>query len=1055
MTFFGQSTRAATLFFLLVLFTQMSFSQAVSGSISGRVTDATGASVPGASVQMQNTATGFSRTEQTDSAGRYAAGELPLGPYTITIQHAGFRTEARQGITLTVASELAINITLVVGDVSEKVQVTAEAPQIETTNATISGLVAQDQIRDLPLNGRSLDQLALFNPGVLQVVASAKGSNTGMGMHMSINGGREEDNLFLIDGTVVNDHTGHGPGSAAGQNLGVEAILEFRVMTHNFSAEYGRSSGAVISAVTRSGTNDLHGSLYEFVRNNQFDAKNFFTIGALPHFERNQFGGAVGGRIIKDKLFYFGNFEALRERQGNTVISVVPDLNARNGILPASQGQVTVNPVALKYVDLYPLPTPGAPNFGDGTAENVSAFSHKATENYSMERVDYRISDKDNFYGRYIHDASNTLDPVAATVPTFGAISTDTNNFAVLSETHVFSPTALNEFRAGFQRTDPTYNSSALVPIPASLSFVPGQAFGTITPNSQLAGLGPDVASPQNFAQNIFQENDTFSKVKGAHSLKFGVDVERVQLNVQDSKFDRGNFVTNDLATLLAGQFTAFNVTLIGGQSSDRFGYRRNEIGWFVSDEYRIRPNLTLTLGIRQDILTNPTEINGRIGSLINVTDPQETNGPAFTTSYLKFSPRVGLAWDPTGSGKTAVRAGGGVFYSPIDGRTFYAHADKDATFYQSYVVTNNIPFPLGESNGLPATLQATRTTQYNMGTPTIIHWNVEVQRQLAPSLILKVAYVGSDGWSMPISEDVDLRTPQILANGTELFSKSTPLINTNFSRIQQLVTRGVYNYNGLQTVLQKNLSFGLRFQASYTFSKMMSTADEVLGQQQNGVAPGVLNINDIGNEYSLGGYNQTHSFVTNSSYLLPGNGLHNRMAKAVLGGWELNGIFTYGSGLPMDVLDGFNNSQNGDLGNPDRPSLVAGANQNPVNGTSVGCTGVAAGQQLHTPNLYFDPCSFILSPPGTFGNLGRNVLTGPGLVNLDSTLVKNMKFSDRMSLQFRAEFFNITNHANFDQPGLKLFSSSGKRSGSAGVITDTATPDSNREIQLGMKLIF
>jgi hypothetical protein len=235
-----------------------------------------------------------------------------------------------------------------------------------------------------------------------------------------------------------------------------------------------------------------------------------------------------------------------------------------------------------------------------------------------------------------------------------------------------------------------------------------------------------------------------------------------------------------------------------------------------------------------------------------------------------------------------------------------------------------------------------------------------------------------------------------------------------------------------------------------------MSTADEVLGGQQNGAAPGILDITNIGREYSLGGYDQRHSFVANGSYQLPfGNRLKSRLAKSVLGGWEVNGIFTYGSGLPFNVTDGFNNSLNADLGNPDRPNLVAGANQNPVNGTTVGCAGVAAGQQLHTPNMWFDPCSFVLSPAGTFGNLGRNTLTGPGLVDLDSTLVKNMKLTERISVQLRGEFFNLLNHANFDIPGLKLFNSKRNRVGSAGVISDTATPDSNREIQLGMKLIF
>ncbi len=385
---FGRSIVCTTFLFGILVAATTASAQVVTGTISGRMTDATGAVIPGSTVQVQNVETGLSRSVQTDAAGRYEARNLPVGSYSITAQQAGFRTEVRRGVTLTVGSEVTVNLELTVGEVQEKVEVTAEAPTIETTNATLSGLVSQQQMRDLPLNGRSYDQLELLAPGVVIQPNAGRDSTHGSRFHISSNGDRDTPSLYLLDGATVNDASSEGPGSAAGLSLGVEAIREFRVLTHNFSAEYGRNSGAVIPAVTRSGTNEFHGSAYEFLRNNVLDARNFFNPGALPPFRQNQFGASFGGPLKKDRIFFFANYEGFRQRQGVTVIANVPDANARNGLLPNASGvlqTVTLTPAVVPYVNMYPVPK--GRSLGNGIAEFLRDFSTTATEDSLLSKL--------------------------------------------------------------------------------------------------------------------------------------------------------------------------------------------------------------------------------------------------------------------------------------------------------------------------------------------------------------------------------------------------------------------------------------------------------------------------------------------------------------------------------------------------------------------------------------------------------------------------------------------------------------------------------------------
>jgi len=1044
-------------FFFIFLSAGFLLGQQVTGTISGRVTDTSGAVIAGATVQVENVETGFSRSVQTDSAGRYEARNLPPGSYSVTAQQSGFRTEVRRGIMLTVASELSVNLELSVGEVQEKVEVTAEAPAIETTNATLSGLINQAQMRDLPLNGRSFDQLELLASGVVWQPNQSRTETNGNGLRISASGDRSDANLYLLDGTMVNDHTSQGPGSAAGLSLGIDAIREFRVLTHNYSAEYGGKSGAVVSAITRSGTNEFHGGAYEFLRNNIFDARNFFNPGALPPFRQNQFGVSLGGPVKKDRIFFFFNYEGFRQRQGTTTIVNVPNLAARQGLLPNSTTGVlqptTVNPAALPYVDLYPLPN--GRDFGNGIAQFKWNFSEPANEDYAMERMDFRLSDQDSFYWRYVRDPSSIVVP--GNEPPFIQPTNNTNNFVVLSETHIFSAAGLNEFRFAFNRTAPSIATEPL-DLNHALDFGPGLGIGTISfttapaGQGQLTQLGTTAAQPQFFPQNVFQVSDAFSYVKGPHTLKFGLDMERFQLGNQSLNSQRGNYAFPSLASLLAGTPSQLTLAVVGGTSSPNRGWRQILFGWFVQDDFRIRPNLTLNLGFRHEFQVTPSEVEGKSANLINTTDLASTVGPPLIPDKKNFAPRVGLAWDPFGKGKTSIRLGVGMFYNELTGRTWYLSSMQEYRFLTTYLVRNPTSFPNAFGNALTPGSLSEQTMQYNTSTPTAIHYNLDVQQQLAPTLSVHAGYVGSDSYNLTEQDSEDIRVAQILPDGSRFFAANAPFVNPNFSTIRRLRTRSIGKYNAMQAGLTKSLSRGLLLQVNYTWSKNLATADALSSSQLYSINAYVMDVANLNRDYGYAAFDQRHSFVANARYKLP-FGFKSGLTKAVLGGWEMNAILIRNSGLPLAVLDGFNNSQNGDSGQPDRPNLLPGFSNNPTHGTTAGCQGVPGGQKLGTPDLWFDPCAFGLSPAGTFGNLGRDTVIGPPFRNLDFSMGKNFPLRERFNVEFRAEFFNILNHANFSAPLNPLFTAQRVSSGNAGVIVSTA--NANREIQFGLKMTF
>ena len=1097
-SFRSRAIFCALLSVLLVLFAAQAVGQSVTGAISGTVKDSSGLALAGAKVEVLNTDTGVNREIQADAAGHYAALLLPLGSYKVTGAQPGFQTEARSGIELTIGREAVVDLILNVGATSQTVEVKGEAALINTTSSQIQGLVGGEQIRELPLNGRSYNDLALLNPGVIYNKMGGSSSTDGFGVRMSVNGSRTTNNLFLIDGTMVND-TSQTAGTVNAGSLGVEGIREFTVLTHNFSAEFGTRAGGVVNAVTRSGTNQLHGSLYEFLRNSSMDARDFFQSGDISPFRRNQFGGSVGGRVIKDKLFFFGNYEGFRQSLTIQQIGNVPNLQARQGIIPStaaacsgangtfSGGNCTlkVSNLIKPYLALYALPN-GKDN-GDGTAQWIYPFKQPIHEDYYMQRVDYRISDKDNFYGRYIYDPSTRLRPGGD--PYWSSLDNATNHFGQIGETHIFSPTAINDFRAAFNRTDRHTEIGPVDPaisslITPSLSFVPGLPLGRLNFSGSNSGaastsgglevMGNLSASPTFYLQNVFEEGDTFTLVRGKHAFKFGADVQRVQTQNISGSGTRGSWLFGGLQSFLLAQPTNLDAgkvvgpTSLGTNSVGEFGWRQTVFSWFIHDDWRLSSRLTLNVGIRQEFTTDPKEVNDLTGTLVNITDPTSTAGVVpFHTSKKNFAPRFGFAWDPTGGGKTSIRGGIGTFYNQVNIKE--AGPPADYQFNASFTLTCNwtsannpcSTFPYVPANPPLSTAKSETMVGSPMNTPTVLQYGLEIQHQLSSTSVLRVGYVGWKGYNLTRTENIN---DKLVDPKTGLYNTAGALkMNSAFGTITYLATDAIANYNALQTEFKKTLGSGLTLQASYTYSKMLSDSDSTSNRVTDNTGTGYVSLNPLFPmwDYGLGAYNQKHTFVLNGLYDLPFDKfLTGRFLKAAVGGWALNGIWQYGTGIPLNINTGFNNSGNGDPTQPDRPNIKSGFSNNPTSGVTSGCAGVPAGQPLGTPDRWFDPCAFELAPAGTLvtpATVGKDTVIGPGTNQVNIGLAKNFPVTERVKLQFRAEAFNLFNHAQFGVPNVLLFASNRTQVGTGGSITITQGGGGlgGRNIQLGLKLTF
>ncbi len=1027
----------------LLLSAGAGFAQTVGASLQGTIADPSGAVVPKAQVEVRNAGTGASSSLISDEAGRYRVPLLPPGEYELRISARGFQTVVRKGIHLAVGQDAVLDIILELGRTTSEISVVADAPRLNLTSGALSGLVDDRQIRDLPLNGRSFQQMALLQPGVTAALAAGNDVVGGRTPKISINGARPEQNNFLLDGTDINNVYNKAPGSVAGVLLGVEAVQEFQVLTNAYSAEFGRSSGGIINAVTRSGGNRLHGSAFEFLRNSAVDAKNFFDPASkpIPAFKRNQFGASVGGPIRRDKTFFFGTYEALIERLGITGVTAVPDADARRGILAGRT--VQLHPAVPAYLEtLFPLPN-GRP-LGGGAAEFLYSRSQPTNEHFVQGRVDHRFSGSDSLFGRYTISNGTVDRQPTNKPPTAFTKERSRNQYVTLEEQHIFSPTLMNTVRLGFNRSTQEADNQRTINIPSSLSWVPGEAFGYLTIMGLVTEMAGDFRLPRFDRLNNYQWGDTLFLTRGRHGARFGFQGQRIQFN-QNTVSQRGGIVTfTNLENFLRGVAQNVDVALPGLVDPVR-GYRQSLWAFFAQDDVRLRQNLTVNLGLRYEFITVPTEANGKISNLRNITDSKLIVGDPWHSnpSLRNFAPRVGLAWDPFGTGKTSVRAGFGLFYDEILPKYYFFSGSLNPPFTTRTSIPGP-PFPNVVANfdrNAPVRAQL-QTVNFDLQTPYIIQFNFSIQRSLPGDWDLTLGYAGSRGVHLFRLGDANL-APETTVNGRKVYQPQLGRRNPNFTGVWQRVTDAQSFYNALQFSAVKRYSRGLRAQLSYTFSRAVDDASGINSQDFDSTVQYGMDWYERKLDRGLSSFHAKNNLTFNWTYDLPLARSMTGLGGVILKGWQLNNITTIQSGPPFTVRLGFNRSGNlntTSFSMHERPNVKPGFSNNPI---------------LGRPDRYWDINAFELPPVNERGNLGRNTVIGPGLVEVDLAIVKSFRLGEGRDLQFRAEAFNLPNHPNFAIPTgrIAFTNAAGAVAPNWGRITSTVT--TSRQIQFGLKLTF
>jgi hypothetical protein len=1073
----------------------------VSASISGTVEDSSGAVMKGVAISVRTMETGSTRSVETDEAGHYRILALPLGLVELKAERSGFRTAVRTGINLKVGQAAVVNLQLEVGDLQQPVTVSADVPVVNTTTASVSGMVGEREVKDLPLNGRSFDNLIALNPGAINYSAmKSANTSTSDGNTFSVDGRRTGDNLFLLNGI---EYTGASqlavtPGGASGELLGIDAIREFNVLTDAYGAAYGKRAGAQISIVTQSGSNQAHGTAFEFLRNSALDARNFFDQASAPPFRRNQFGGALGGPLKKDRLFLFGNYEGFRQALAISSVSVVPDAEARLGMLPnvttgIYSAVANLNPSMLRYMSFWPQPN-GAELLSNGVASGAALSYNNPREsiqeNFGTLRADDILGERDTLSTVYTIDDGTSLVPLAD--PLFASRTGLRMQVASVEETHIVSPELLNTVRAGFSRAGFNLGSALLASFPASLSFVEGGGPGGIVisggvtttgNNGTITAAGPNNAAGVWNRRNLFTLSDTVQISKGRHRIATGVWLQRLRDNEDTASRQLGQASFANLTTFLQGTATTFQVV----PDPNELGWRSLYGAWFFEDAIQLRPHLTLQAGIRDEWSSGWNEVSGRAANYITdgtgvlQTSPRAGDS-AFTqnNARLLLSPRIALAWDPFGNGKTALRAGFGTYYSLIDALSFLLNSLPPANGSVSYanaalpallpVIPGVAPAPsCGPGVPSPCTVYAPQGIEPNAKTQAVEEWNVTVERQLDGKSSVRAAYVGSHGVHGLLSVDPNTIPAEVCANAGGCASggvaaslrgavpegaqyipvgaRPNPYLSAGFF----WYTEGNSSYQALQTEAIRRLTGGLEVRANFTWSKSLDMNSGLTGAQSQNQAQMILDRNDLARDWGLSALNVAAQASLSGRYELPfgpdrhwlkrGRGWGSRLAA----GWQVNAIATLLSGFPFTPQIGANRSEDGDTRNPDRPSL------NPA----------FQGQVIPgSPNQWFNPNAFTLPVFGTYGNLGRGTLSGPGLATLDLSAFKTAAISERVRLQVRAEFFNLLNRANFGPPNATVFTNGTTTastvptiSPAAGLITATAT--TSRQIQFGLKVIF
>jgi hypothetical protein len=1096
--------------------------QVAGATLSGTVTDPSGAAIAGAQVSVTNRATGVNRAVIADSAGFYSVPNLLPGNYDVTVSAEGFATAKQVDIQLTVGAQQILNVPLKIGAANQTVLVESAAPLVQLGSSAISTEVESTTVRELPLNGRDWASLATLSPGVnaietqMPFEGGAVRGNRGFGAQLTISGGRPTQNNYRLDGNSINDYGNGGPGSVIGVSLGVDAIQEFSVLTGNYSAEYGRTSGGVVNAISKSGTNAVHGDVYEFFRNAKLDATDFFLNASgqpKPPYKRNQFGGAAGGPIRKDRTFIFGDYEGIRQTQGVALPSIVPSDAARAGNL-ANGTHVNVDPAIQKYLALYPHAN--GPINGDKGLFTF-AGARVVRENYYTSRVDHNISPKDRMFATYTYDDTPYTQPDQFNNLT--VLSQTNRHIAALEESHVFGPQLANSARLGFNRNAVINYQTVSAINPAAKDPSLAMMAGGYNANTRIGGGFTALPAGLNggFSHhdwNSVQFYDDAFLTRGTHSMKFGFAMERMRYNFFQSYNPWGILRFNSLTDFLTN-----NPNSLEGGLPDKVaprGLRQTIFGGYFQDDWRVRRGLTLNLGLRYEMATVLNEVQGRLTNLRNFTDTLPycgTADPVFTlvttpanragipgctgaASYYSnpttrnFEPRFGFAWDPRGDGKMAVRGGFAIFdILPLPGYYYTQQGIETPFFLVGTVNRANAKYPL--KLGVSPTDPTSAYSQLGPGSLTaaymepnpkrnyIMQWNLNVQRQITPNLTATVGYIGSHGIHMLIrGDDGDMVIPTKTSAGWLWPYNPTGKdlrINPAFGGIRFMSFGSTSSYEALQVNVQKRMSHGFQFGGSYTYSKAMDDSSATIAGDafSNSVTSWFWFAPEI--SHALSDFNVTHAAAINGIWQVPVSPSLHGAAAAALRGWELGSILKLNSGIPTTPLIGGDplGVQNAGSDLFSIPNRVVGCD--PVNHNyksnpggiflgyiNYGCFTLPQA----TPEIAARCLPFSASLPGTcsnlLGNAGRNSVIGPSLVNLDFSVYKNFavtKISEAFNVQFRAEFFNILNHPNFAPPlpffgssNAQLFNQDGTKTGAGGLQATVTQP---RDIQFALKVIF
>jgi hypothetical protein len=1081
--------------FLFVVLAGICSGQTVRATLVGRVTDPTGAVVPGTKVTLINVGTNEAHSIVVGDNGEFVFPQLAPGVYTLTSEHEGFRKDVRSGIELQVGQEARIDVPLQVGVLTEQVEVTGAAPLVSSENATLGNVVDQKKIVELPLNGRGYLQLAFMQPGVF---APAQGSTIGFRGGLNIAGSTEVSTQYILDGVGNNDEASNQPLHTPI----LDAVQEFSVLTGTYSAEWGRQSGGQVIVTTKSGANAFHGSAWDFYRNSVLDAKNRFAPLKLSLI-RDQYGATLGGPIVRNKTFFFVAWESQNRGNGVSSLSAVPPVALRDGDF-SSLSTVVKNPFdnyapfpgnkipnqlwstqGAGLLALYPLPNQSDPK------NNILSQrkGHYDSDGFST-RVDHHFGEKDQLFGVYEFLDSQEFYPLsnplcsARPVAGWGCNEMQRTQQATLGWTHIFNPNLVNEARIGysrfgFYRIQEDFQADVVNRL--GIGGLPDAGvtpFNNGAPQVAVTGyttIGGPTNLPQGRHDNNYNYIENITYTKGSHTFKAGVDYLRILFNSFFTNTGRGSFTFQDntfTGNAVADLLLGLPRTASRDPGTPFHNAIANVNGVYFQDDWKVTPKLTFNYGVRWELDLPVTERVNKIasfdpitntlkdaqgfrwhvdsvtGKLVSVPDP--TLGPRmWDTDWNNFGPRVGLAWRPFGGTKTVIRAGFGSFYNhqivgngitPLNRNSPYRDATTAGPFSSS---TGPLPSLANAFFANPTPVPP--GIQKNFVSAYTNEWSLGIQRELARNLLLEVSYVGNETHKLPTSWNINQAFPGTVGS----VNSRRPYVGWGSITGGFISSIGNANFNSLQTRLERRFSSGLSFLVSYTWSK---TIDQGANISTGGNNSGAFaqDARNLAAERGLADFDVPHRFVASYVWDLPFANKSNRFVNGAVSGWQLKGILTLQKGQPFTIYDGVDQSNTS--GNNDRPIVIGDWHvADPgVNGWFNACTILSNGAQSNcqpgqTP-------AWQIAPAGTFGNAGRNILRGPGLANFDLGLARQFKATERIALQFRAEFFNLTNHPNFYLPNATVTSSQFATIGQA---ADQPNTGAQRQIQFALKVVF